>query len=303
MQTFRHFFVGLENRTKKRQYVILNYTTYKMSMLYNFFMVIISILNLFVSIILTNMLFCLVGATINKTQPKFLMFVLSVLGGVVLATLKILLLPRIGVVLIALVLFGCSSVVLFYPQKLSSFIILQVVSIAYILLANGVSYAVQLIFFNFFEMSFTTYLIYSLLENITILLMGGFVFYLFKLNYRKKEITDFVYDCLIEIAGRRIKLKMFLDSGNMLFDPQSGRPIIIVNKHIFESKLGCLVVEEECRKVSYATISGEGKELSVFEPDNIFIVKGNEECRVDAMVGVVEKDFKIYDGLLHSSVI
>ena len=265
-------------------------------------MVIISVLNICLMVVLTNMLFCLVGATINKKQSRLLMVVLSFFGGVVFATLKLFMLPKIGLVLIALVLFGCSSVVLFYPQKVSSFVILQVVTVSYILVGSAISYLIQLIFFNLFEFGFATYLIYNLLQNIVLVLMGGAVFYLFKINYRRKVIFDFVFDCLIELAGRRVRLKMLLDSGNMLYDTKTGLPIIVVNKTIFENKLGYMIVEEECRKIEYTTISGEYKKLSILKPDKIYILKNGKYSVFPAMIGVIEKDFKIYDGLLHASV-
>lgn len=266
-------------------------------------MVIISLFNVFLSILVSNLLFSLVGATINKDKSKFLMLVLSVFSGAVFSTLKLFMIPKIGLVIIALALYGCSSVVLFYPQKMSSFIILEVVTMAYILIGSGVSYLVQLLFFNLFEMMFITYLIYNLVSNILLFFMGGAIFYLFKINYRKKEIIDFVYDVIIELAGRRIKLKMFLDSGNMLYDDKTGLPILVVNKNVFEKKLGYMVVEGACRRVEYTTIDGANKTISVLKPDNIYIVKCGKSNAVRAMIGVVQRNFKIYDGLLHASIL
>ena len=96
--------------------MILNYTTRENHVLYNFFMVIISVLNLTLSILLNYMLFTLVGATINRLSNKYLILVLSILGGVILATLRLFMLPRIGLVVIIAVLFACSATVLFYPD-------------------------------------------------------------------------------------------------------------------------------------------------------------------------------------------
>ena len=123
------------------------------------------------------------------------------------------------------------------------------------------------------------------------------------MGYRKKVITDFVFEVMIELAGKRISLNMLLDSGNMLYDDITGLPVIIVNKNRFEQKLGFMVVEEECRKVEYTTIGGEFKSISVIEVDNVYIIKGDRYKRFSALVGFVDKDFKIYDGLLHSAVV
>ena len=283
--------------------MILNYTTRENHVLYNFFMVIISVLNLTLSILLNYMLFTLVGATINRLSNKYLILVLSILGGVILATLRLFMLPRIGLVVIIAVLFACSATVLFYPQKLISFIILQLVVLAYILAGSGVGYLLQLLFFNVFELTYTTYTIFGFVENIMLLLLGAFITCLFKLNYRKKEILDFVFDVMIELAGVRVVLKMLVDSGNMLYDEDvTGLPIIVVNKEIFEKKLGFMVVEDECRRVQFTTIGGDFKSLAVIEVDNIFIINGDKTKRIFALVGFVDKEFKIYDGLLHSSV-
>lgn len=283
--------------------MIFNYTTYLSGMLYNFFMVIISILNLCLAVLVNNMLFLLVGATINKTSNKLLIVVLSIISGVICATLKLFMLPRVYLILIEIILFACSSIVLFYPQNFLSFVVMQLVVFTYILAGSGVSYLVQILYFNSFDLTYISYTIFGFVENIVLFLLGLVIMMLFKANYRKKIILDFVYKVMIEVAGKRIFLNMFLDSGNMLYDDGvSGLPILVVNKTKFESKIGLMVIEEECRTIQYTTISGEVKKLAIIEPDNIFLIVNGVYKRISALIGFVDKDFVIYDGLLHSAV-
>lgn len=266
-------------------------------------MIIISFLNAGLSVVLAYVLFELVGVTINQKLTKYSHVALSILDGVIIATIKLFALPQAGMVSIILVVFGCSAVVLFYPKKGQSFIILEAVVVAYILLGWGVSYLSQLLFFGLFSLTAFSYFVFGLVKYLVLLIMSGIIMILFKINYKKKEIVDFVYDITLELAGRRVNLKMFLDSGNSLYDHDaSGLPIFVVSKQNLENKLNLEIVEDLCRKIEYTTLNGCVSELAIIEPDNIYIKKGETTQKVSALVGVVEKDFKLYDGLLHSAV-
>ena len=52
--------------------------------------------------------------------------------------------------------------------------------------------------------------------------------------YQKRTINNFLYDIVIKFNNICIKSKGYLDSGNILFDPQSQKPIVLVNFKLFE---------------------------------------------------------------------
>lgn len=107
---------------------------------------------------------------------------------------------------------------------------------------------------------------------------------LFKKLWRKKDINNFCYDVEIEIAGKKCKGKAFLDSGNLLFDPLTKRPVSLINFKVFSSLFSDIDLEDVLRKadklkkinlahyISMGTLSNDGKIL-VFEADKI-CVKG-----------------------------
>ncbi len=55
-----------------------------------------------------------------------------------------------------------------------------------------------------------------------------------KVLYKKKTINNFMFDVVICKDKKIIKSKAYLDSGNILCDPISNKPIILVNFKIFE---------------------------------------------------------------------
>lgn len=55
-----------------------------------------------------------------------------------------------------------------------------------------------------------------------------------KVLYKKKTINNFMFDIVICKDDKKIKSKAYLDSGNILCDPVSNKPIILINYKIFE---------------------------------------------------------------------
>jgi len=267
-------------------------------------MVIILIVNIFLNCFLCLLLFSLCSATVNIVFEKYKIIALSILDGTIISTLSLLVLPSIGSLAIYIVLFSCSSIVLFYPIKLQKTILLELIIFAYILLGWGLNYLLQLVFFNIFKITLKTYFVFGFLRGIAICLLGAVVYFFFKLNYKKKEILDFVYNMEISFQGRRIALCMFLDSGNSLYDNSgSGLPVFVVSKRVIEKKLGATIDTSNCREIVYTTINGTYSTLPILSPDKMILFNKESQKEVKALIGLVDKDFKIYDGLLHSAVV
>ena len=68
--------------------------------------------------------------------------------------------------------------------------------------------------------------------NIIILLsISPVIIYLYLREFKKyKKRINTIYDCIIRINKKDIRVKGFLDTGNKLKDPYFNRPIILVNK-------------------------------------------------------------------------
>ena len=52
---------------------------------------------------------------------------------------------------------------------------------------------------------------------------------------RKRSVESFCYDVEIDVNGTKTTCKGFLDSGNLLYDPLSEKPVSLVNFKVFSS--------------------------------------------------------------------
>ena len=267
-------------------------------------MAIILILNIFLNISVCYILFSLCSVTLNILFERYRLIAVVVLDGVIVSTMNLFWLPFYCWVFIYFILFTCSFIVLFYPISLQKIVLLELMLCAYILLGWGVNYVLQLIFFNLFAISNLSFLLFCCLRGLTLVVFGGSIYCLFKIVYRKKEISTFVYDLELYIKDKRVRLNMFLDSGNCLYDENfTGLPIVVVSKDILESKLHCAIDNTYLRNIRYLTVSGGGCNMPIFRPDRMVLIDGERQKELKAMVGIVNIDFKSYDGLFHSAVI
>ena len=258
------------------------------------------ILNIVINILICFMLFSLCSATINIDLDRYRVVSLSILDGVIISGLGVVMLPVIGLVCIYFVLFSVSSVVLFYPINLQKSIILELVFIAYILLGWGLSHLLQLLYFNIFALTIKSYYIFNFLRGLVVGIVSFFAYCLFKVLYKRKEILDYVYDIEISLKGYRLRLKMFLDSGNLLYD-NNGTPVIVVAGNVLRNRYDMDIVADST--LEYSTIGGEVLVMSILNPDYVMLIKNEGTTMLKAVIGVANNDFKIYDGLLHSSLI
>ena len=146
-------------------------------------------------------------------------------------------------------------------------------------------------------------MVYRILFGFLILILGFIVCCFFKLNYKHKNILSFVYNVFIEFNQKSFKLKMFLDSGNSLYDETLEQlPVLIVSKKSLEKSLGKALNFSSCRQIETQTINGRSK-IPILKPRKIMIEKDEKIFNVQAVLGVINETFKLYDGLLHQDLV
>lgn len=85
----------------------------------------------------------------------------------------------------------------------------------------------------FFEKFFG---IKSLLIVLAVIVVVFFVIKFLLSRYkRKRSVESFCYDVEIDVNGTKTTCKGFLDSGNLLYDPLSEKPVSLVNFKVFSS--------------------------------------------------------------------
>lgn len=267
-------------------------------------MVIIVFVNIILNTLVCLLLFLLSCATLNVYYDRYKLVAVSIMDGAIMGIVGILSLSQSGSLLIYFALFLSSGIVIFYPIKLSKFALLEFVIVAYILLGWGINSLLKLLFYKLFKITVSSYIVFMFFRGIILCFLGFFIYAFFRLCYKKKDVSGFVYDVELSIFGKRIGLKMLLDSGNMMYDEgRGGVPVLMVSKGILEEKLKISFNAIELQELLCSTVSGKDASVKIIVPDRVFILKQETQEVVEAVVGVVDCKFNGYDGLLHSAVV
>lgn len=104
--------------------------------------------------------------------------------------------------------------------------------------------------------------------------------------------APYEYDMDIEIYGKCLRFKAFLDTGNCVFDELSGLPLVITDVNAFTQKLDAeasrefLLGLDKLRRVNIRTAAGQAC-AHVLKPTKITVYSGTDKHTIDAMVGIV----------------
>lgn len=105
---------------------------------------------------------------------------------------------------------------------------------------------------------------------------------LFKRRQKKKNLDSFCFDVKIEVSGKEFDFKAFLDSGNFLSDPITGKPVCLINYKAFSTLFKEIDIEDVLKKneklkklkfahfISFNTLNSKDKIL-VFQADSLKI--------------------------------
>lgn len=154
-----------------------------------------------------------------------------------------------------------------------------------------------------------------------------FLFYEIKL---RKEKNNYIRTVSIEINNKTKSFKAFIDTGNELTDPMTGKPVIVVNMESLGDILGEDITKEilefyntegksyenlflennyklKLRVVRYNTISNKDELMICIVPDNITIF-GNDKniIKADAVIGIYPQKIsqkEDYDALLFKKLL
>lgn len=116
---------------------------------------------------------------------------------------------------------------------------------------------------------------------------------------RKKQCLYQVCFCFPE---RNIEVKAWMDTGNSLVEPISGKPVSLLEKDVI-AKQGIMLPEEKCRAIPYHSLGKKHGILIGYEfPKMIIRMDGAEKTFEQVMVGLSEDKLfagKDYEMLLH----
>lgn len=143
---------------------------------------------------------------------------------------------------------------------------------------------------------------YNLPVTFTVVLMILLLFtYSVIVRFRSMNSCEsLIYDCFIELHGKKVGIQGFLDTGNSLCDIITGLPVIIIGKSVaeniipdIEGFLSLQSVSEKYKIIPYKTADGRRSILPAFKPDKVFL----NDNEIDVVVAVSNDNFDIKQGV------
>ncbi len=108
----------------------------------------------------------------------------------------------------------------------------------------------------------------------------------------KRAREPYDYGAEVEIFGRKLTFEAFLDTGNCVFDPRTGLPVMITDAERFTSKLDATGAGEfvknidKFRTMTVETAAGETR-IYILKPKSVTVYSDRHGHKIDAMVGLV----------------
>lgn len=113
-------------------------------------------------------------------------------------------------------------------------------------------------------------------------------------------------EVLLFFEGRQVKIKAFIDSGNMLTEPISQKPVSVLDGETLK-EMGMQMPEEKCRAIPYHSVGRQNGILMGYEFPQMIIHKQNTDILIEkAMVAVSEEPLFTsgkYQMLLHPKLL
>lgn len=147
-----------------------------------------------------------------------------------------------------------------------------------VLLTNGSVY---------YDISFISLIIFTALSYLLICVFKNFS--------DKSAYKNGAFRVVVDIGTKRISFEGIADTGNMLFDDLSGKPVIVCDKTDFDFDLSQVLNNKglqqfkNMRYLAYSTISGDYA-IPVFSPEcvEIFDSASGKSKKVDVLIGLAE---------------
>ncbi len=98
-----------------------------------------------------------------------------------------------------------------------------------------------------------------------------------------KSYGDKICKVHIEICNQCFDLRGFIDTGNVLVDPYSGKPVCVVCKTHFSSVLASIDCLQQCKyhMIPFSSLGCERGLLEVITVDNMYIYCGEKVIKVE----------------------
>lgn len=123
----------------------------------------------------------------------------------------------------------------------------------------------------------------------TVLLPSAVVFFLVRFLLKRKREVQNECEVILNCAEKQLKVKAFIDSGNMLTEPISKKPVSIVEAECLK-KAGIIMPDEKCKVIPYHSVGKRNGILMGFEFPEMRICGRNMDKSVEKVIVAVSED-------------
>ncbi len=231
------------------------------------------------------------------------LFLSAVIGTVVAVILPLFNFDGISLIIIKLSLGGLMVLIGGSYLTCKKYLLTTLIFFALTLLCGGFIIALfnfALIDYNeFFLSNYDSLMPIGLTVALVYLSTKTVVYIVVKL-LKERSLRPFLRQCVVIVNKKRFSVKGFIDSGNSLYAPKSGLPIIVCSNALFE-KLKEVNVRESISSVEFETVSGTSK-MQLYLIDKLMIYNGLKvNIFNNVLIGVTPHGFNSssYELLLH----
>lgn len=132
-------------------------------------------------------------------------------------------------------------------------------------------YGISFIFFGNEGVQNVTITYLSLLGSVLILFLGRCL-YVFREKRKNRNIYRFEF--ILSHCGKAVKGRAFYDSGNHLYEPVSGWPVILVKEKVLKS---LCIEKDKMRVIPYKAVGNTAGLLSAYPMEKLIVQSGGEK--------------------------
>lgn len=129
----------------------------------------------------------------------------------------------------------------------------------------------------------------------TVLLPSAVVYFVLRFLLKRKKEVQNECEVLLNCGDKQLKVKAFIDSGNMLTDPISKRPVSIIEEECLK-KAEIVMPDEKCKAIPYHSVGKKNGILMGFEFPEMKISSRNTDKRVEKVIIALSKDALFTNG-------
>ncbi len=180
--------------------------------------------------LITYIILCIIFSFIREEKHKIRMILASIFGAVVALLYPIINLNSFFILILKICMGYIITLIAYKNASLKKQIFFFVMFMFITAVYGGINLMLYYCLYGNFESS-------KKLPTVLILISVSVVTYFIKqceqVIYKKKTLNNFIYDVVINLNSTTIKTKGYLDSGNILCDTITNKPVVLVNFKMF----------------------------------------------------------------------